>query len=242
MADQLYDTPLIPGTKYHVHDINRPQPKVVTPGDAGAPPSDAVVLFNGKDLTGWVNGKGEPAGWTAQDGIMHVVPGTGDIQTVAQIGDAQIHVEMSTPIVVKGDSQGRGNSGIFLLGLYEVQVLDNFENPTYPDGTIGGVYGQYPPLVNAARKPGEWSTYDIVWSSPRFYGAKLIRPAYITVFLNGILLHNHAELQGPTQHRQTAHYEPHPVAGPLKLQDHGDLVRFRNIWCRELTDYDGVPL
>lgn len=242
MPEQYSDTPLIPGTIYHVHDMNRPQPKVVTPGEAGAPPADAIVLFNGKDLTGWVNGKGEPAGWKAEDGVLHVVPGAGDIQTVAQLPDMQLHIEFASPSVVKGESQGRGNSGVFLMGRYEIQVLDCYENPTYPDGTVGGVYGQYPPLVNAARKPGEWSVYDIIWTGPRFDGDKLVRPAFVTVILNGLVLHNHVELQGPTQHRQTAKYEPHPASGPLKLQDHGDLVRFRNIWYRPLGGYDGASL
>ena len=246
MADQLYDTPIIPGTRYCVHDINRPQPKVVTPGTfstqeaPGTPPSDAVVLFNGKDTSGWVDGKGEPAAWKAEGGVLHVVPGTGDIQTVAQFGDIQLHIEFSAPSVVKGDSQGRGNSGVFLMGQYEVQVLDCYENQTYADGTVGGLYGQYPPLVNAARKPGEWSVYDILWTAPRFSNYKLVSPAYITVILNGIVLHNHAELQGPTQHRALAAYTPHSATGPLKLQDHGDLVRFRNIWYRPITGYDGL--
>ncbi|MDR3707150.1 MAG: DUF1080 domain-containing protein [Capsulimonadaceae bacterium] len=245
MAEQ-YDTPIIPGTCYRVHDLSRPQPPVVTPGtfstqDApGTPPSDAVVLFNGKDLSGWVDGKGEPAKWKAENGILHVVPGAGDIQTEAKLGDIQLHVEFSAPTAVKGESQGRGNSGIFLLGQYEVQVLDNYENPTYPDGTVGGLYGQYPPLANAAKKPGEWSVYDIIFTGPRFNGYKLVSPAYITVILNNIVLHNHAELQGPTQHKQLAQYTPHSKVGPLKLQDHGDLVRFRNIWVRKITGYDGV--
>jgi len=245
---EQYDTPIIPGTSYRVHDLERPQPPVVTPGSAstlaapGVPPSDAVLLFNGVDLSGWQSVRGGEAGWKVENGELHVVPGTGDIKTTTEFGDAQLHVEFAAPEVVKGDSQGRGNSGIFLMGQYEIQVLDCYDNPTYPDGTTGGVYGQYPPLVNACRKPGEWQVYDIIWSGPRFDGDRTIRPAHVTVILNGVVLHNHVELQGPTQHRQLASYSPHPEVGPLKLQDHGDLVRFRNVWYRPLTGYDGAAL
>ncbi len=231
------DTPLIPGTTWHVHDGERPQPRVVAPATAGSPPSDAVVLFDGVSLDGW-EGNGGPAAWRIEDDAMEVVPGTGNIRTKAHFGDCQLHLEFAAPTVVKGESQGRGNSGVFLMGLYEVQVLDCFQNPTYPDGTTGAVYGQYPPLVNACRAPGEWQTYDIVWEGPRFEGDALVRPARVTVFHNGVLLHHAVELQGPTQHRTTAHYAPHAETGPLELQDHGDLVRFRNIWYRPLAGYD----
>lgn len=231
------DTPLIPGTNWHVHDGERPQPRVVAPGTAGSPPSDAVVLFDGSSLDGW-EGNGGPAAWRIEGDAMEVVPGTGNIRTKAHFGDCQLHLEFAAPTVVKGESQGRGNSGVFLMGLYEVQVLDCFQNPTYPDGTTGAVYGQYPPLVNACRAPGEWQTYDIVWEGPRFEGDTLVRPARVTVFHNNVLLHHAVELQGPTQHRTTAHYAQHAETGPLELQDHGDLVRFRNIWCRPLAGYD----
>jgi hypothetical protein len=164
--------------------------------------------------------------------VLHVVPGTGDIETAGKYGDGQYHVEFVSPTVVKGDSQGRGNSGIFILGQYEIQVLDCYNNLTYADGTTGAVYGQYPPLVNAVRKPGDWNVYDILWTGPKFEGDKLVSPAYVTVLLNGVVLHNHREIQGPTQHRALASYSPQPSTGPLKLQDHGDLVRFRNIWYR----------
>ncbi|HEY3332504.1 MAG TPA: DUF1080 domain-containing protein [Capsulimonadaceae bacterium] len=241
MALGYQDTPLIPGTNYHVHDGERPQPPVVDAGTAstqdtaGTPPSDATILFDGATLNGWVKaGDGSAAGWTAEGGILNVVPGTGDIQTVVELGDGQYHVEFASPTVVKGDGQGRGNSGVFILGLYEIQVLDCYQNPTYPDGTTGGVYGQYPPLVNPVRKPGDWNVYDILWTGPKFDGETLLSPAYVTVILNGVVLHNHRELQGPTQHRTTASYTPHPPAAPLKLQDHGDLVRFRNIWHRPI--------
>jgi len=237
------DTPIIPGTPYHVHDGRRPQPRVVTPGTfstqtaPGRPPSDAVVLFNGGSLDGWM-GRNGPAQWQLQDGYMEVVPGTGNIRTRAEFGDCQLHLEWAEPTVIKGHGQGRGNSGVFLMGLYEIQVLDCYQNPTYPDGTTGAIYGQYPPLVNACRQPGEWQTYDIVWEAPRFEGERLLRPARVTVLQNGIVIHHAQELQGPTEHRKLAAYRPHPPVGPLELQDHGDLVRFRNIWYRPLRGYD----
>lgn len=234
------DTPVIPGSTYKVHDGTRPQPRVVAPGGPGERPSDAVALFDGTDasLSGWEAQKGGPAGWKVEDGCLCVVPGTGDIQSRARFGDCQLHLEFATPTVVSGDGQGRGNSGVFLMGLYEIQVLDCYQNPTYADGTTGAVYGQYPPLVNACRAPGEWQTYDIIWQAPRFDGETLTSPASVTVILNGVVVHHHVELQGPTQHRQTTSYAPQPADGPLKLQDHGDLVRFRNIWYRPLAGYD----
>lgn len=244
MALGYSDTPIIPGSTYHVHDGDRPQPRVVTPGTfstqdtPGVPPSDAVILFDGSTLEGWEGGDGE-AKWALVEGsAMEVVPGTGNIRTKKHFGSAQLHLEFSAPTVVKGDGQGRGNSGVFLMGLYEIQVLDCFQNPTYPDGTTGGIYGQYPPLVNACRAPGQWSTYDIIWEAPVFEGETLVTPAYVTVLLNGIILHNRKELQGPTMHRELASYKAHAPEGPLELQDHGDLVRFRNIWFRPLTGYD----
>lgn len=230
------DTPILRDTPYHVHDGDRPQPKVVTPGN---PPSDAVVLFDGTNLEGWASGDGSAAKWKVENGFMEVVPGTGNIRTKAEFGDCHLHVEFAAPEVVKGESQGRGNSGIFLLGLYEVQVLDCYNNPTYPDGTTGAIYGQYPPLANACLPPGEWSKYDIIFEAPRFTNGKVVRPGRLTVLLNGVVLHHAVEAQGPTQHRVLASYYPeHPVVGPLELQDHGDLVRFRNIWFRPLNRYD----
>ena len=240
------DTPVIPGSQYRVHDGTRPQPRVIDPGtastqeQAGRVPSDAVVLFDGKNLAGWASSRdtANPAQWKVEDGFMEVVPGTGNIQTKEAFGDCQLHVEFAAPAAVKGDSQGRGNSGVFLMGRYEIQVLDCYDNPTYPDGTTAGIYGQYPPLVNACRKPGEWQTYDIIWEGPRFDGETLVRPARVTVIQNGVVVHHAQELQGPTEHRKLATYVPHPEAGPLMLQDHGDLVRFRNIWYRPLKGYD----
>jgi len=241
MADNLGydDTPIIPGTNWHVHDGTRPQPPVVTPGAAPCePPCDAVILFDGTDLAGWVGGDGETAKWKVEDGYMEVVPGTGAIRTAAELGDCQLHVEFRSPDVVKGDSQGRGNSGVFLMGRFEVQVLDCFENPTYADGTTGAIYGQYPPLVNACRPPGEWQCYDIIWEGPKFESNELVKPAFLTVILNGIVLHHRQELTGTTSHRVLTTYDLDSEVGPLELQDHGDLVRFRNIWYRELKGYD----
>jgi 3-keto-disaccharide hydrolase len=242
VADKLGydDTPLIPGQKWKVHDDTRPQPRVVTPGTAGSPPSDAVVLFDGTDLSGWECTKGGDAAWTVENGYMEVAPKSGSIRTKAEFGDCQLHVELAAPEEVIGDSQGRGNSGVFMMGIYEIQVLDCYDNPTYADGTSAGIYGQFPPLVNACRKPGEWQTYDIVWVGPKFDGDKLVSPARATIFQNGLLIHHDVVLTGPTTHRAVLEYEPQPATGPLELQDHGDKVRFRNIWYRPLTGYDEV--
>ncbi len=234
------DTPVLPNSPYKVHDGARPQPRVVQPGDAlGQPPADAVVLFDGTDLSGWVSAKdGSPAQWRVENGYMEVVAKTGDIQTREEFGDCQLHLEWAPPTEVIGDSQGRGNSGVFLMGRYEIQVLDCYDNPTYADGTTGAIYAQCPPLVNACRRPGEWNTYDIIWEAPRFEGEQVVRPAYVTVLLNGLVLHHRQELIGATTHRKVGEYTPHPPTGPLRLQDHGNPVRFRNIWYRPLTGYD----
>jgi hypothetical protein len=237
------DTPLIPGSKYRVHDSTRRPPRVIDPGTPGTaerpgrPPSDAVILFDGRDLSGWKGREGE-ARWKVENGAMEAAPGAGDIETREHFGDCQLHLEWVAPSTVKGESQGRGNSGVFLMGLYEIQVLDCYDNPTYADGTTAAVYGQYPPLVNACRRPGEWQSYDILWEGPRFEGEKLVRPARVTVLHNGVVVHHAAELIGRTGHRNVPGYAPHPPTGPLKLQDHGDLVRFRNIWYRPLKGYD----
>lgn len=235
------DTPFIPGSEYRVHDSTRPQPPVVTPGTessqdaAGAVPSNAVILFDGADLSQWENCKGGgAAGWKVENGYMEVVPQSGNIRTTEIFGDCQLHVEWCAPTEIKGSSQGRGNSGVFLMELYEVQVLDCYDNPTYADGTTGAIYGQFPPLVNACRKPGEWQTYDIVWFAPRFEGERLVHPARVTVFLNGVLVQHNTEVMGPTKHKTTPEYKPHPEKGPLMLQDHKNPVRFRNIWYRPL--------
>jgi hypothetical protein len=229
------DTPILPGSRYRVHDGERPQPRVVTPGANGSPPSDAVILFDGSDLSAWESVRGGDPGWKVQDGCMEVVKGAGDIQTRAEFGDCQLHLEWMAPSAVEGESQGRGNSGVFLMGRYEIQVLDCYRNPTYADGTTGAIYGQFPPMVNACLAPGRWQVYDIVWEGPRFDGNSLIRPARVTVTLNGVILHHARELLGATTHRRLPCYAPHAPAGPLRLQDHGNPVRFRNIWYRPLV-------
>ena len=241
MASLGYDdTPMLPGSKWRVHDIARPHPTVVTPGDAGQPPSDAVVLFDASSLSGWRSIDGSEAKWKIEGNYMEVTK-TGDIQTVEQFGDCQIHLEWAAPSVVEGDSQGRGNSGVFLMGLYEIQVLDGFDNPTYADGQTGAIYGQYPPLVNACRAPGQWQTYDIMFEAPQWDGGTLAKPGFMTVIQNGVLLHHRQEMQGPTGHRNLAIYDPpHDAEGPLRLQDHGNPTRYRNIWARRLTGYDGA--
>ena len=221
-----------------VHDPNRPLPPVVNPGPPLPPvpaPSDAVILFDGKDLSKWANEKGGPARWKVENGYFEVVPGTGNIQTRTGFGSCQLHIEWAAPYPPKGSGQDRGNSGVFLMGLYEVQVLDSYENKTYADGMAGAIYGQYPPLVNACRRPGEWQSYDIIFQAPKFDAAgKLLRPARMTVLHNGILTQENAELTGPTAHKARPPYKAHADKLPLMLQDHNHPVRFRNIWLREL--------
>jgi hypothetical protein len=232
------DTPLLPGGKWHVHDPARPRPPVVTPGTAGTseqpgrPPSDAIVLFDGKDLSKWSSGGG-PAKWKVADGVAEV-NGTGDVETKESFGDVQLHLEWMEPTPAQGESQGRGNSGVFFMSQYEVQILDCYENLTYPDGQTAALYGQFPPLVNACRKPGEWQSYDIVFEAPRFDGDKLVTPARATIFHNGICVQHAQEILGATQHRALATYAAHPAKLPLRLQDHGNPVRFRNIWVRPM--------
>jgi len=233
------DTPMLPNSMWRVHDARRPQPRVVTPGSCstqerpGEPPSDAIVLFNGRDMSEWVGTDGGLVKWKVEDGVMEVTR-TGDIRTKRDFGDCQLHVEWAPPTEVEGESQGRGNSGVFLMDRYEIQVLDGYDNVTYADGMTAAIYGQYPPLVNACRKPGEWQTYDIFFAAPRFEGERLVKPAYVTVVHNGVLVHHHQELMGATGHRIVASYRPHPAQGPIRLQDHGNPVRYRNIWVREL--------
>ena len=226
------DTPMLPGLPYHVHDPARPHPPDIRPSEQpGGAPSDAIVLFDGKDLSQWIPTRAQ---WKIENGYFEVLPNSGDLKTKEKFGDVQLHVEFATPTQIRGSSQNRGNSGIFLQGLYEVQVLDSFENPTYADGQAGAIYGQWPPLANPSRKPGEWQSYDIVFEAPRFDGATLIKPAYLTVFLNGVFLHNRKEVMGPTVHRELAKYRPQAAEEPLVLQDHQQPVRYRNIWIRRL--------
>jgi hypothetical protein len=229
--------------KWTQHDRKRPLPPVVAPGEAstqeqaGQPPSDAVVLYNGHDLSNWESVEGGPARWKPESSYFEVGPGTGDIQTKQTFGDCQLHVEWATPSPPHGEDQDRGNSGVFLMGLYEIQVLDSYESKTYADGQAAAVYGQYPPLVNASRPPGQWQTYDIIWHGPRFEpNGNLLRPAYVTVLHNGVLVQDHVPLSGPTGHHVRPPYKAGPDKLPLRLQDHDHPVRFRNIWVRELRE------
>jgi len=233
-------TPVI---KWEIHDRARPLPPVVDPGTTstqdvpGRPPSDAIILFDGKDLSKWETGKKESAKWKVENGYAEVVEKTGNIQTKQGFGDCQLHVEFLEPSPAKGEDQDRGNSGVFLMNLYEMQVLDSYQSKTYADGSAAAMYGQYPPLVNASRPPGQWQVYTIVFHRPRFDSAgKLLKPARVTAFHNGVLVQDNVELTGPTGH----HVRPPYVAGsdklPVGLQDHGHPVRYRNIWIRELAD------
>jgi hypothetical protein len=211
----------------------------VKPGafESAPPPSDAIVLFDGKSLSKWQSSDSThgPAKWTVADGYMEIAPGTGGIETRAAFGDCQLHIEWRAPTPAKGEGQERGNSGVFLMGMYEVQVLDSYNNITYADGQAAAVYGQYPPLVNASRPPGEWQSYDIVWHRPHFDSqGRLTSAARITVFFNGLLAQDNVILTGPTAHQHRPPYHAHPDALPLGLQDHGNPVRFRNIWIRNL--------
>ena len=237
------DTPMLPGLPWHVHDPSRPHPPVVTPGATpGAPPSDAIVLFDGKDLSKWCqrtrDGKVVDAAWKVGDGYFEVSAGPSDLYTREKYGDCQLHVEWASPAEVTGNSQGRGNSGVLLMSRYEIQVLDAWQNPTYADGQAGAIYGQWPPLANPARKPGEWNTYDIVFEAPVFDQDKLVKPAYETVIYNGVLVHHHKDPMGPMVYRQVAHYTPHGAEEPLMLQYHRNPVHYRNIWIRRLGAYD----
>ena len=221
-----------------VHDPNRPMPPVVPPGPAGPPvppPADAVVLFDGKTTAQWTDSKGHPVRWKVENGYMEVVPKTGGIRTLKGFGDCQLHIEWMAPAPAKGTGQDRGNSGVFLMDLYEVQVLDCYENKTYADGMTAAIYGQFPPMVNACRPPGEWQTYDIVFHRPRFDGnGQLLAPVRLTAFHNGVLVHECAVPTGPTAHKARPPYKMHAEKLPISLQDHDHPVRYRNIWVREL--------
>ncbi|WP_321477038.1 DUF1080 domain-containing protein [uncultured Paludibaculum sp.] len=237
------DTPLIPGQKWRVHDNTRKHPPKVTPASQpGGAPSDAIVLFDGKDLSQWVarlrGGKEGPAEWKVENGYMEVVPSKGGIATKEKFGDAQIHVEWQELADVSGTSQSRGNSGVEIMGRYEIQVLDSYQDLTYADGQAASIYGQWPPMVNATRKAGEWNVYDIVFEAPKFDGDKVVKPAYITLFHNGVLMHNRQEVIGRAVHAKVATYAPHGAEEPLSLQNHGNAVRYRNIWVRRLKGYD----
>ncbi len=235
------DTPMQPKGKWRVHDGTRPYPPIVTApaDDTPAPaPSDATVLLGtGDDLSAWQMNDGTPATWAMKGGVL--LTGKGVLRTRREFTDVQLHVEFATPSEVKGDSQGRGNSGVFLLGFFEIQVLDSYRNITYPDGQAAAMYGQYPPLVNVSRAPGQWQAYDIIFTAPRFAGdGKLEKPAIVTALHNGVVVHHATSFWGPTRHKSVLPYTPDMAKGALVLQDHGNPVRYRNIWIRELKDYD----
>ncbi len=239
-AEGYTDTPYLPGGKWRVHDLNRPHPPVVRPGDSAAsPPSDAIVLFDGNDLSRWQTRQRQgdqvvPAQWKVENGYIEVVPGTGHLVSKEEFGSVQLHIEWASPAEVVSNSQGRGNSGVLLMSRYEIQVLDSYDNITYADGQAAAIYGQYPPLVNASRKSGEWQTYDIIFDAPEFDGDLLVKPAYATVLHNGVLVHHHRAFMGPMRHKILTHYKPHEPQAPLMLQSHGNPVRYRNVWLRRL--------
>ncbi len=223
--------------EYKPEDTEFYEPKVekITPGENNQPPSDAVVLFDGKDLSAWESTKEGDVQWTVQDGYFTVKPGTGNIKTKEDFGDFQLHIEWRSPQKIEGEGQGRGNSGIFLQGLYEVQVLDSYESKTYVNGQAGSIYKQHPPLVNATKPPTEWDVYDIIYSAPKFdeKNGALLEAGYVTVMHNGVVVQNHAKLQGTTEYIGTPKWVAHGD-GPIVLQDHSNTTSFRNVWIRPL--------
>lgn len=222
----------VQGEEY-LSGIEWAEPEVIDPGGPEKAPCDAVVLFDGTDLSQWTGADK----WTVKDGA--IIAGPGAVQTKAVFGDCQLHVEWASAEEVTGDGQGRSNSGVFLMGKYEVQVLDSHQNKTYFDGQCGAIYKQHPPLVNACRKPGQWQAYDIIWKAPRFdEQGNLVSPAFITVLHNGIVIQNHFELEGDTPYNRPPSYKAHSDKGPIGLQYHGNPVRFRNIWVRELVELE----
>jgi len=217
-------------------EVWQPEPKVIAPGKTSLDaPSDAVILFNGKDLSQWQHGNGSPASWLVINNYIQCKPGSGNIQTKKGFGDCQLHIEWRTPDTAKGEGQERGNSGIFFMGRYELQVLDSYHNRTYSNGQAGSIYKQYMPLVNVCRGPGEWQTYDVIFTAPRFNAdSSLKSPATITVLQNGVLIQNNVSLWGGTEYIGIPKYKMHGDREPLILQDHGNTVKYRNIWIREL--------
>jgi len=229
--------------KWPIHDESRPVPKIITPGtessqdQPGTPPSDAIVLFDGKDLSKWASDKGGEPMWKVENGYVQIVSGKGGIQTRDGFGDCQLHVEWASPNPPEADGQDRGNSGVYLMARYEVQVMDGFDNKTYADGQAAAIYGQNPPLVNASRPPGQWQTYDMIFHRPHFSAdGKVEKRARITVFHNSVLVQDDYELEGGTVHKVEPKYTAHPDKAPVALQEHGHPVRYRNIWIRPLEE------
>lgn len=227
------DTPLIPGSEFRVHQQDRPQPpRVMPPETDGAmecePPSDAIVLFDGESLKHF-----EDVAWAIKDGIL--IAGEGNLQTREAYGDCQLHIEWRTPDPPTGEPANMGNSGIFFMGLYELQIYDSYSSKIYADGSAAAMYGQTPPLVNVCRKPGEWQSFDVIFTTPVFEGDKVIEPAWITVLHNGVLVHNHTKILGPSAHKTFTPYKPHDARLPITIQGHGCPVAFRNIWIRKLN-------
>ena len=237
------DTPRLPNQKWRVHDMERPRPVKVTPAPyvSQAPPSDAIVLFDGKDLSRWTGqgrgGVSQESKWKVENGYIEIVPRTGRLVTKESFGDCQLHIEWQVPKTATGNGQGIGNSGVELMSRYEVQVLESNEHQTYADGGAGAIYGVWAPLANPSRPMGEWNVYDIFFEAPRFDGDKLVKPAYMTVLFNGVLVQNHKEFLGTTVWRRLGTYTAHPGEQPLSLQDHSQPVRYRNIWIRKLNSF-----
>jgi hypothetical protein len=235
------DTKVLPGQKWKVHDIDRPRPRAIDPGTpgtqerAGRPPSDAIILFDGNDMSKW---QWPARGWKLENGYVEVMAKGQSLQTKDSYGDMQLHVEWTVPPNPPRTGQWRGNSGIILMGRYEVQVLDSYDAATYADGQAASMYGQFPPLVNASRPPGQWQMYDIIFETPRFDGSKMTRPPVVTVLHNGVVVHNHQAFIGQMAHRVHKPFEPHGPEAPLVIQNHDVPVRYRSIWLRELGSYD----
>jgi hypothetical protein len=225
------DTPMLPDSQWRVHDRERPQPPMVDPGaEPGDPPADAIVLFDGKDLVQWEGGSDD----SIADGAINMLK-TDGLSTKQKFGDCQLHAEWATPAEADGGPMNWGNSGIFFMGLYELQIIESHAGRIYADGITGSIYGQFPPLVNASRKPGQWQAFDAVFTAPRFDGEKLVEPARLTVFWNGVLVQYHQAILGSTQHKTFPTYTSQATTGPLVLQKHNSAVRLRNIWIRPLT-------
>ncbi|MDR0328309.1 MAG: DUF1080 domain-containing protein [Planctomycetaceae bacterium] len=231
------DTPLIPGSTWRVHDQTRPQPKIVAPGigDIGAtPPADAVVLFDGKNLNQWARTDGKPIEGGIKDGAFDIVA-TGQLRTKQEFGDFQLHIEWRTPELKEGfDRMNQGNSGVLVMGGFEVQIIESKKSYIYADGNAGAIYGQFPPLVNPAREPMEWQSFDIFFTAPKFDGQTLKSPPFITLLYNGVLVQLHQQILGTASHREVPGRYPAVEKGPLVLQDHHSPVEFRNIWIRPL--------